>query len=143
MRMVVALDGKPVAVRVDLYKATPARFQVFAESNSDRPQQFVGVGCEANPFAEIEQKQRVCFRLLAPSHVSDRDVYAQQLASVVVHWVITAQPVARFFSKNGMGALNLFVNDRLTRFNDAAVMSFDGIGELRHRLANGLADEIV
>ena len=73
--MVVALDGKLVTVRIDLHKTTPARFQVFAEGNGDRPQQFVGVGCEANPFAEIEQKQRVRFRLLTPRHVSDRDVY--------------------------------------------------------------------
>src|SRR4030095_6214505 len=100
MRRVIALDGKPVAVRVDLYKATPARFQVFAESNGDRPQQLVGVGCGANPFAEIDQNHRARSRLLAPSYVSDRDVYAEQLARVVVHWVITAQPVARFFSKN-------------------------------------------
>ena len=53
---------------------------MFAESNGDRPQQLVGVGCEANAFAEIEQKQRVRFRLLAPGDVSDRDVDAEQLA---------------------------------------------------------------
>ena len=42
-----------------------------------------------------------------------------------------------------MSALNFLVDDRLTRIDDAAVMSFDGIGELRHRFANGFADEII
>ena len=64
MRVVVPLDGKTIVPGVDFKKAAPAGLEMFAECDSDRPKQFVGIRRKPDALAEIQQVSRELAELI-------------------------------------------------------------------------------
>src|SRR4030095_2450043 len=143
MGVIVALDGKAIMLGVPLDESAPTYFQMLAERNRDRPEQFVGVGGEADAFAKIKQEKRVRLGLLAPSNILNRHVHAKQLAALVVHRIVATEGITTFFQTARNNALNFLINDGVTGINDASVMRFDSVCQFRHGVADRFAEKIV
>src|SRR4029450_4026083 len=159
MGVIVALDGKAIMLGVHLDESAPTYFQMLAERNRDRPEQFVGVGGEADAFAKIKQEKRVRLGLLAPRNILNGDVHAKQLAALVapsmclnpnvpakqlaalvVHRIVATEGITTFFQTARNNALNFLINDGVTGINDASVMRFDSVCQFRHGVADRFAE---
>ena len=143
MGVIIALDGKAIMLGVHLDESAPAYFQMLAERNRDRPEQFVCVGGEADTFAKIEQEKRVRLCLLAPSNILNRYVHAKQLAALVVHRIVATEGITAFFQPARNNTLNFLINDGITGINHAPVMRFDSVCQFRHGVADRFAKKIV
>ncbi len=113
---------------------------MFAKRHRNGPEQFIAIRGKADTIANVEQEQRIGLGVFAPGDVAHGDIDADQIAAIVAHGIIAAEPIALFVRSSPGCANNLDIDQRLTAFHYPLVVRLDDSREFRHSLMDRLAE---
>src|SRR5512145_3240735 len=112
---------------------------MFAERDRHCPEQLIGIGGKSNSIADLEQKEGIGLRLFAFGDFPHRNIDTEQVAAVVLYWIIAAEPVLALIGTRRIGAAHFDVDDRSTGFNHLTVVGFDFVRYFGHGFAHRFA----